>query len=296
MNCIITGCNGFLGTHIINEIKNVKPDWLIYGVDKEISDEHQTNFAKILLEKKINWMDYLKDKNPDIIFHSIGVYKTNDKEIMLDVNLKQSINLFESIIDLDIDPIIVIIGTAAQYGNVNPKDNPIVETHKQNPTSFYGYTKKWQEQMALFYNKNYGIKVICTRPSNFIGKGLPSKLLQSMLTEKFSTSESEVHIQISSKESIRDYIDIRDASQALIKLSESKKSIGMSFNISSSNGISNELLIEQYSKVSKKKAHIIDEGLANPLKITLSNNKLKTNIDWDIKYTLEESIKWNLEK
>jgi len=295
MNVLITGCNGFLGTNLANEIRRVKQDWIIYGIDKELSDEHQTNFTKLSLKKKNNWMDYLKDKNFDIIFHLIGLYKTKNKELMLDVNLKQSINLFESIIDLDINPIIVIIGTAAQYGFVNPNDNPIKETYKQNPTSFYGYTKKWQEEAALFYNKNYGINVICTRPSNFIGKGLSPILLPSILAEKFSTSENEVQIKISSKESIRDYIDVRDAAQALIKLGESKKSIGKPFNISSSNGVSNESIIEQYSRISKKKANIIDEGTANPIKISLSNKKLKSEIKWDLKYPLEESIKWCLE-
>jgi len=82
MNVIITGCNGFLGTHLVNEIREVEQDWIIYSVDKDISDEHQTNFTKILLEKKNNWIDYLNDKNSDIIFHSIGVYGSNDKDVI----------------------------------------------------------------------------------------------------------------------------------------------------------------------------------------------------------------------
>jgi len=293
MNVIVSGCNGFLAHHLINEIKCKKPKWSLYGTDIKNLNNQLANFSLNNLKDKKNWMTYLKDKNPEIIFHLIGLYGIQDNKILLESNFKQSMYLFESIIDLEIDPTVVIIGSAAQYGVTDPKDNPITENHKQNPTNFYGLVKKWQEELALFYYSTYGLKVVCTRPSNFIGKGL-SKLLTGFLTEQFSKPDEKIKLEITSKEAVRDYIDVRDVSRALIELSELKASIGECYNISSSTGITTEYLINLYSKISKKEISINEKGKTNPLKIYLSNEKLKSNINWRQNYQLEDSIKWCL--
>jgi len=202
--------------------------------------------------------------------------------------------LFESIIDLDINPTVIIIGSAAQYGEINPKDNPIVENYKQNPTTFYGIVKKWQEELALYYYSYYGLKVVCTRPSNFIGKGISTMLLPGYLIEQFSKPYNKVKIELTSRESVRDYIDIRDVSVALVELSESKVSIGECYNISSSIGITNESLVKLFSKISSKEVSIDEIGETNPLKIYLSNEKIRSNINWQKNYQIEDSIKWCL--
>lgn len=294
MNIIVTGCSGFLGKHLINEIIKERQNWEIFGVDRESTSNHFMKFTKTILNNKLKWFDFLKDKNPDIIYHLIGVYNTNDKEEMLEINFKQSLNLFESILSLNIDPIVIIIGSAAQYGKVNPKDNPITEDYKQKPTAFYGYTKKWQEEIALHFHRKYGVKVICTRPSNFMGKGISSKLFPGLLTKQFLKTGNQINIEISSKDSVRDYIDVRDVTNALVKISETKDCIGESFNISSSKGVSNEQLINLYSQISRKKAFIKEDIKSDSLKISMSNKKLKSYIDWKINYKLNESIEWCL--
>lgn len=94
--------------------------------------------------------------------------------------------------------------------------------------------------------------MVCTRPTNFIGKGISKILLPGFLIDQFSKPVNKLKIEITSKEAVRDYIDIRDVSTALVELSESKVSIGGCYNISSSIGITSESLVKLFSKISNK--------------------------------------------
>jgi len=73
MKVIISGCNGFLGYHLINEINYKKPNWTLYGTDITKTKKQIANFSMNNLKDKKHWMTYLKDKDPEIIFHLLGI-------------------------------------------------------------------------------------------------------------------------------------------------------------------------------------------------------------------------------
>jgi len=290
MDILITGSSGFLGQSLIQWISKKRSNWHVTGVDIKPCGT-KIDFIQTDLSEAAKWENIFLEKDVDIVFDLAGVYK-KDNQTMLNINTIKSFSLLEYITKSNIDPIVVIIGSSTQYGSIEEIDLPVNEEYPQNPDTFYGLTKKWQEELNLFYYRTYGIKVICTRPSNFIGKGITKNLLPGYLTNLFKENKNEIIVEISSKKSVRDYIDVRDVSAALIMLSENKSCIGECFNISSSAGISNEDLIRLFEINSKKKANINEIKNNITSKRTLSNKKLVSFTNWVKTFSIEESINW----
>ncbi|NHJ84789.1 MAG: NAD(P)-dependent oxidoreductase [Asgard group archaeon] len=297
MRVLITGSSGFLGTNLIDVINTNNPKCEIFGIDHiESTNIERKNFALIDFYQDINyWLKLLNDIKPEIIYHLIGLYKKPNNELY-NVNVNSFVNFIEAINQSDCDSHLLVIGSASQYGKIAPADNPISEHHSQKPINFYGLTKKIQEEISLFYNRVNGLKVTCVRPSNFIGKGISTNMLPGFLASEFLKNKSTIEITINAKKTKRDYIDVRDVCNALVILAETNISIGNSFNISSSNCISVQELIETFANISNKNVKINESMQKEEFDICLSNEKLQNNTNWRPKYQINDSIKWCLEK
>lgn len=291
---LITGSCGLLGRYLVSHIQQKYPDWEITGIDIERKCNLNYNLLKLDLSTKINWNDVLKGIEPDIVFDLVGVYHEQDKQKIFDINTRQHFDLLNTIQLMELDPVIINIGSSAEYGHVENEENPITESQQIKPLSLYGYTKKWQEEISEFYYNSYNLKIICTRPSNFIGKEMTQKLLPGYLTSMFKQSIKNPTIEISSKKGVRDYIDVRDVVDALIKLTNEPKTIGEVFNISSAKGVSNEKLIQIFEEVSGKDATIIEKNPEEYMNIYLSNKKIKEFTNWSPRYSLKNSVEWCL--
>ena len=136
--------------------------------------------------------------------------------------------------------------------------------------------------------------VICTRPSNFIGRGISPSLLPGYLIKSFKETEDIIKVKLSSSGDRRDYVDIRDACEAILNLSLSKNAIGEIFNISQGKSISNIELLKIFEQKSRKKAKVELLNKDDFFDIFLSNDKIKEFINWEPKYTIEQSIEWCL--
>jgi len=295
MRILVSGSAGFLGTNLLSIISKVYPNWELTGIDIKKPQQRFYNFIHFDISSSfLNWKNLFKKIEPNIIFHLAGVYHSDDLITLLKVNSISLLGILESLRQTNTDPLLIIIGSAAEYGLVNIEDNPINEKHLLRPNSFYGLTKKWQEEIALYYKQTYGNKVICTRPSNFIGRGIFSKLLPGYLNHVFSSSFNEVVVSVNSLKEVRDFIDVRDVCYALLSLSKNPQLSGEVFNISSQMGTSIFDLIEKYAILSNKKVIIKETCNKDPQVIWLSNKKIKTTTGWKPKYTLDDSIEWSL--
>ena len=301
MKWLITGGSGFTGKYLVSTMHNKfhKDNIIILDVIPprfKLSDQVEFKEINLLNEKKV--CQILAKESPDRIIHLAGLMRDENPLQMVKINVLSCGILFESIQSnkIPIDGFLVI-GSAAQYGQANP-ENPPTEENPCIPTSFYGYLKLVQEKLALEYHQKYDLPVICVRPSNLIGPHMPSSFVvpriicQLVSSTKNSTSGihklSLYHIKAS-----RDFIDVRDVSEAYIQLFSNPKTRGEIFNIGTNKLIS---LVEIIDKIKKflgiKNLEIIKEEPRLDFDSHLTDSlKIQSFIPWEPKIELETTLK-----
>jgi GDP-4-dehydro-6-deoxy-D-mannose reductase len=89
----------------------------------------------------------------------------------MQINAGGTINIFEGIRAAEIDPIVVVACSSAEYGMVAAEDLPVREEHALRPLHPYGVSKVAQDLLASQYFANYGILAVRIRIFNTTGPG-----------------------------------------------------------------------------------------------------------------------------
>jgi GDP-D-mannose dehydratase len=171
---LITGPNGFVGSHLIEFLQKLDNKIEISGICRwrsnkenfvEAGQDFQLFDADLLdLGSLIRVLEQIK---PDIIFHlaaqSYVVSSFNYPVQTITTNIIGTVNLLEAIRILKLDPIVHICGSSEVYGMVDKKYVPIREDCPFNPSSPYAVGKVGEDMVALQYFNSYGHKTIRTR-------------------------------------------------------------------------------------------------------------------------------------
>lgn len=179
MNILVTGANGFAGSHLLDLLLIDKKNNL-FGFKKP--NARLRNVSHII--EKINWIEgdltdplsvkkAIEISQPDQIYH-LGALSWvspswNMPSAYFDVNAKGTINLFESIIEQKIYPRILVTGTPEEYGDVKKENLPITENTLLNPVNPYAASKVAQNAISESYIASYKLDIVRTRAFNHEG-------------------------------------------------------------------------------------------------------------------------------
>jgi GDP-4-dehydro-6-deoxy-D-mannose reductase len=115
------------------------------------------------------------------------------------------------------DAVVVLFGSAAEYGPVPPEWLPIREDAPPRPTSPYGQSKLAQTRLAESYAAEHGLRVLVVRPFNLLGPGLGSHYFAAALIERIRQWKPGP-VPIANSQATRDWVDVRDAVDAVKRL------------------------------------------------------------------------------
>jgi UDP-glucose 4-epimerase len=222
---IVTGCFGFIGSSLVNELKHSKNN--VYGIGSN-SQNKAVDDGFVNGELSFENLDLLlarMSKVPDTIYHLAGgssVGAANDKPYL---DFLKSVNtsaiLFEWVRLKCPHTNIVLSSSAAVYGSNSVRK--LSENSEVNPFSNYGYHKDLVERLADMYRSNYDIHITIARLFSVYGNGLRKQLLWDTCSklrlmkppcslESFGTGLEE-----------RDWVHIDDVCTALIALGSLEK-------------------------------------------------------------------------
>jgi nucleoside-diphosphate-sugar epimerase len=268
---LITGTTGFIGKHLVKKI----PDYNM-AVDQ--------NGKKIDLRIR---EEVLKIKRADIVIHLAGKIpseKNYSKNIFFEHNFLGTLNVLEYCIKKKVKKIIFV--SSYVYGNSGK--NPITEKHKIKPHNTYTKSKVLSEELCKIYAKKYKIEIIILRPFNIFGNLQKDN---SLISNIIKSIKNDNHITIINKNDKRDYLFIDDLINAIVKLIDYKCKFEI-FNVGSGKSYSFENVVQLFENKNKKKIkrkYKISKKNSIP-KIQADISKIKKEIKWIPRYTLEEGI------
>lgn len=187
----------------------------------------------------------INDIMPDKIYNFAGTF-SNDYDIDYRANVLLPKYIFDSIIQARLKARVLLIGSAAEYGKIDTKDNPIREDHPLNPVSIYGLTKVYQTHLMKYYFNSKGIDVVMARPSNLLGKGFSNKLFIGSIYDQIEQFMKGIitEIQVGNLENKRDYISIDDAVRDYQIIMEHGQS-GETYNVAKGKSVQIKTLLEK---------------------------------------------------
>ncbi|RYE54128.1 MAG: NAD-dependent epimerase/dehydratase family protein, partial [Hyphomicrobiales bacterium] len=199
---------------------------------------------------------------PSLIFHLAASYE-REFQTAFDVNVNGARHVIEAVADLKIASRILVMGSAAEYGVVEPEENPVSENRSTKPVSIYGMTKAWQtmwcQKQAL-----EGHDVVVARMFNLDAPGLPCRLFLGNLERMIAAvmSGQRARIETGPLSATRDYIGLHQAIDQLLAIARAGIR-GSVYHVASGRPITMRQLLEKQLASAGLGADLVDENTAS---------------------------------
>lgn len=308
---LITGIAGSGGSYLAEYLVE-NTDLEVHGISRWHSTTSNSNLKAISHKLKMHECDLtdlsatirvIQKVKPDYIFHlaahaNVHVCFTNPIAVLQN-NIDNTINLFEAIRIIGIDPIIQFCGTSEVYGLVDIKNTPITEESPLEPVNIYAVSKLTQEKIASSYYHSYGMRVVITRMFAYINPRR-GDIFSSAFTRKIVEIEQGKRkiLTHGNLDSVRTLIDVRDAMESYW-IACQFCDFGVPYNI----GGETVITVGEFLNVLKSKSscHIqseVDPALLRPIDVTMQIPEVSKFIEktnWKPKYSIEESVEFLLD-
>ena len=236
--CLITGCAGFIGSHLAEHL--VKNNHNVFGTVFARSDNIQQSadamtVVQMDITNKQGLGESLKNIQPDWVFHlaaqSLPGLSWQDPELTFNVNILGTLFLLEGIRKAGLDPVILMLCSSGEYAPAHAGDPPIGEDHRLEPSSPYALSKLAQDHLSRLYWKAYKLRIIRVRPFCIIGPRKTGDVSSDFARGVVAVERGERHLlEVGNLEAVRDFVDVRDAVVALELLAEQGEE-GEAYNV-----------------------------------------------------------------
>lgn len=310
MKVLITGINGFVGSHLAELCLKEKDE--VFGLVRHRSNlEHLEGIRdKIkLFEGSITdtaSVDrVMREVKPDRVFHlaaqSYVPYSWVAPQDTMTVNVIGTTNVLESVRNFAPKARVHIASTSETYGKWDGKSygGKITEETPLLPLSIYGASKVAADLLGYQYYKAYGLNVIRTRAFNHEGPRRGAEFVSStFIIQALQAKLSKVkEIKVGNLDAIRDFSDVRDVVKAY-KLILENGDPGEVYNICSGKGVVIKDLLgmvleEVFGKDNDIKI-ILDPERMRPADVPVligDCSKLKKKIKWSNIIGLRQTVK-----
>jgi len=296
MKILVTGADGFVGKHLLNELK--KTDYTVLAIDKNSIDE---NIISCEICNYSSLLSLIKNFKPEIILHLAAISMVDFKNFskIYDVNVTGTINLLQSIADTAINPFFIFISSSQVYGKIGENKIPMDESSTINPINHYGISKLTGEKILQKVAGDLNFPYIILRPFNHIGVGQNKHFFVPKLIDAIRKKNDS--IELGNLNIVRDFLDVRDVVDVYTSIIN-KQNLFLDtkiLNISSGRPTELKKILNLSKEISRHTIKIKSNDTyrrTDEIFYAVGNNsKLKKILNWRPKYKIEDTIKWMLE-
>ncbi len=222
MKILITGCEGFAGSHLADYCLSQGDE--VWGTclpgARTHNIAHQLDHV-ILRIGDLTQPDFLRgvlrENRFDALFHLAGISYVKDAERepakTYEANLLSGIHLLEAVRTLSPQTRVLLVSSAEVYGPVAPERLPVKEDYPfAPPVSIFAAGKAALELAAHPLIINFGLHVVIARPFNHTGPRQRADFVCSTFAEQVAKVETggEPVIRVGDLSPRRDFSDVRD--------------------------------------------------------------------------------------
>ena len=299
---LVTGASGFVGQWLCRAL--LRDGWEITAVSLS-SPRGDTLSARE--QKAVRWIqqdlrnphvasELVSGSAPDAVFHLAGLSfvpaSGHDPVAGFSTNVGAGVALLAAVRGARdqgaLNPLVLMVGSAEQYGAHDPADGALRETAECRPTTWYAGSKCAQETMALTAHRADGLRVLCTRSFNQAGPGqVETFLLPSMVRRVqalgASATGSRPRLELGNLHTTRDFLHVADAVEAYLALAQ-RGVAGEVYNICSGDGVTVEVLAREVCARAGVDADVVsDPKLCRAVDVPWmvgDNTKLRSTTGW----------------
>ena len=302
MKVLITGINGFVGTHLTRHLARNQCE--IVGIDLNAELNAELAALKESVGIRIYSSD-LSDTQPlEEIFTAVGFDAVvhlageafvpsgwKDPGRMLKSNTLCTINLLQAARNIDWKGTFLFVSSSDVYGSPAAAEMPLTEDSPTAPLSPYASSKLAAEQFAGYFNSE-SIRVIIARPFNHIGPGQRASFVvpSFLLRIREAMRNNQKTIPVGELRAGRDFTDVRDVVRAYGILLKNGKA-GEKYVICSGRAVTIQEILDLSLKITGADLEcIVDEKLRRTPDVRFGSAEKIKQLGWKPERTLEESI------
>jgi GDP-4-dehydro-6-deoxy-D-mannose reductase len=305
MKVLLTGAAGFVASHFVAFVREEKPEVEMLGVVRPHGGAVAARVGGVRTVEAdlcdLAAVDAVFEQlSPDAIVHLAGQSSVHQSWLDPGGTLRNNVlgvaNLLDAVRRHGLKPAVLVVGSAEEYGAVDPRDVPLAETAPLRPTSPYAVSKVAQGLLAVECGGAAGMRVVRTRTFHHTGPGRGEAFAESSFARQIAEIEAGLRppqLQVGNLEAVRDFTDVRDVVRAYWALLE-KGAPGAVYNVCSGRGRRiRELLDTLLDKARIRVEIAIDPGRLRPSDLPVlvgDPARLKAATGWEPRIDLDTTL------
>jgi nucleoside-diphosphate-sugar epimerase len=232
---LVTGATGFVGRHVLESLRGgataLSPnEGTVFVLGRRCPAAWPGDrFVAADLTEANEVRQAVSKIKPDFVIHTAGRTQPAPDEEIYRANFWATIHLLAALRSIRKPARIVLSGSAAELGSVDPIHLPVDESHIGYPQNVYGRSKWLATSAGLA--EQLPLEVISARVFNPIGPGTPPNQAFGRFADRLTEpGRDPVELQVGDLEARRDFIDVRDVARAMIALAQSGRA-GLVYNV-----------------------------------------------------------------
>ena len=298
MKILVTGGNGFIGSHLIPKLAELEHD--VYSLERYVTGRYVLGAQRTVKTVFGNLREYfavrkiVREVQPDVAIHLASIspvsYSYDHPIEVSETNFLGTINLAESCLrEVHHFKQFLFAGTSEEYGN--HENTLIKETAELRPNSPYAVSKAASDKYLQYMRDAYDFPVTILRNFNTYGRKDNTHFVVERTIVQMLHGKT---VKLGNPNPIRDLVYVDDHVNSYLTCLNSEKAVGETFNFCTGRGVSITQLIEIIKQLTGFESEIMWNTIPErPLDIAAlvgDYSKAKRILGWKPMFTLEEGL------
>jgi NDP-hexose 4-ketoreductase len=261
MRLLIIGASSFLGRHVLRDASAAGHDVVTAGRSAvpASASHHRLDLSA---DGPSRIAEAITSIAPEAVVNCAGA-TTGSTDTLAAANITAVHALVTAMVQARCAARLVQIGSAAEYGRTE-EGVPVAESVTARPASVYGVTKLAGTRLVELA-RTAGLDSVVLRVFNVVGAGAPADGLPGRAAMLLCRAAADgTDIRLGPLDAVRDFIDARDAADAVLAAATAPVLAHPVINIGSGRGVAARTLIKELIAVSGYEPVVHEDTAGSP--------------------------------